>query len=58
MEYLVSWKIDIEADSHEEAAQAALDILRETIYGDACASVLEIENRMTNEVEQINWEDL
>ena len=28
MQYLVTWKIDIEADTPEEAAQIALDIQR------------------------------
>jgi hypothetical protein len=29
-EYRVTWKIDVEADSHEAAAQIALDVQRDS----------------------------
>lgn len=57
-EYVVSWKIEVEADSHEEAAQVAFDILQDSMSGDAHATILEVENTETEEVDIINWENI
>lgn len=57
-EYTVSWSIEVDAEDHVEAAQTALEILREAIHGDNAATVLEVENVVTGETDQLNWENI
>lgn len=46
MNYVVSWHIDVEADSPEEAAREALRIQRDA---DSIATVFEVVDRDTSE---------
>jgi len=51
MEFEVTWKIQLEAETHEEAARMALEIVR-----DRCseATVFEVKNTETGETEEID----
>lgn len=53
-EYLVTWKIDIDADSPKEAAQKALMIQRDN---ESEATYFEIKDKKTKKVTKIDLEE-